>query len=425
MDFSTIGQNLIIRTGIDDLMEDLYKAIHSGNPDICQLNGGSPAFFPEVSALWHESLNKMAASGEFDSLVGTYAHPRGDAKFIRVLVDYLNDKYNWQLTEKNIAVTQGGQMAFFLLFNLLGGPATGGGYREILFPICPDYIGYQPQSVFGAAVFRGIRPKITILDKHSFKYGIDFERLKITPETAALCMSRPTNPTGNVVTDDEMARLHKLAAEAGVPLMVDGAYGAPLPNICSAKATPVWDENVILTMSLSKIGLPGTRTGIIIAREEIIDAIVRTVTTSALCPNNLGQKLIAPYIEDRSIERICESLVVPFYQQKAEFAIRLIHELMPDNLPWKLHKNEGAMFLWMWMEGLPITSQELYERCRERGCFINPGHHFFFAMDKEEYDSWPHTQECIRISFTQSDDILRRGLTILSEEIIKAYSEQH
>ncbi len=425
MDFSTIGQNLIIRTGIDDLMEDLYKAIHSGASDVCQLNGGSPAFFPEVSAMWHDSLNKMIASGEFDSLVGTYAHPRGDARFLQALVEYLNSKYNWGLTERNIAVTQGGQMAFFLLFNILGGPTPDGGKREILFPISPDYIGYQPQAVSDPAVFRGSRPKITIFDKHSFKYGIDFDNLDITPSTAALCLSRPTNPTGNVVTDEEMLRLRDLAAQAGIPLMIDSAYGPPLPNICSVKATPIWDENIIMTMSLSKIGLPGTRTGVIIAREEIIDVVVRTVTTSALCPNNLGQKLITPYIEDRSIDQICETLVAPFYKEKAEFAIQLLHEYLPDELPWKLHKSEGAMFLWLWLEGLPITSQQLYERCRERGCFINPGHHFFFAMDKEEYDTWPHTQECVRISFTQSDDILRRGLGILAEEVVKAYAEQH
>ena len=43
--------------------------------------------------------------------------------------------------------------------------------------------------------------------------------------------------------------------------------------------TPAWDENMILTMSLSKIGLPGTRTGIVIARPEIIRAVVRMVKT--------------------------------------------------------------------------------------------------------------------------------------------------
>ena len=93
--------------------------------------------------------------------------------------------------------------------------------REILFPLCPDYVGYQSQSLCGGVMFRGIRPGIRMLDAHTFKYVIDFDRLDIRPETAAICMSRPTNPTGNVVTDDELDRLREMASRAGVPLMID------------------------------------------------------------------------------------------------------------------------------------------------------------------------------------------------------------
>ena len=42
MQLSEIGGHLTARTGIDDLMEDLFKALHSGDAGLCQLNGGSP-----------------------------------------------------------------------------------------------------------------------------------------------------------------------------------------------------------------------------------------------------------------------------------------------------------------------------------------------------------------------------------------------
>ena len=42
-----------------------------------------------------------------------------------------------------------------------------------------------------------------------------------------------------------------------IPLFIDNAYGLPWPNIIfTEEATPYWDSNVILSMSLSKIGLP-------------------------------------------------------------------------------------------------------------------------------------------------------------------------
>ncbi len=52
MQLSEIGGHLTARTGIDDLMEDLFKALHSEEIGLCQLNGGSPAVIPEVTELW-------------------------------------------------------------------------------------------------------------------------------------------------------------------------------------------------------------------------------------------------------------------------------------------------------------------------------------------------------------------------------------
>jgi len=39
-------------------------------------------------------------------------------------------------------------------------------------------------------------------------------------------------------------------------------------------------------------------------------------------------------------------------------------------LPYHVHKPEGAFFLWLWFEGLPVSSQELYERLKKRGVAI-------------------------------------------------------
>ena len=82
MQLSEIGGHLTARTGIDDLMEDLFKALHSGDAGLCQLNGGSPAVIPEVTELWRRSMGELVRNGKFDVLVGHYAHPGGDPVFI-------------------------------------------------------------------------------------------------------------------------------------------------------------------------------------------------------------------------------------------------------------------------------------------------------------------------------------------------------
>ena len=60
---------------------------------------------------------------------------------------------------------------------------------------------------------------------------MDFEHLQVDEKVGAICFSRPTNPTGNVVTDEEVTRLREQANSQGVPLIIDNAYGTPFPNI--------------------------------------------------------------------------------------------------------------------------------------------------------------------------------------------------
>ena len=83
---------------------------------------------------------------------------------------------------------------------------------------------------------------------------------------------------------------------------------------------------------------------------------------------------------------------------------------------YRIHKPEGAIFLWLWFEGLPITSQALYERLKQRGVLIVPGHNFFIGMDA----NWPHKHECIRVSYAQDGDSVKAGVKIIAEEVHRA-----
>jgi len=197
--------------------------------------------------------------------------------FIRSLAALLNKQYGWNITERNIVLTNGSQNAFFMLFNLLAGK-SGQQNRHILLPMSPEYIGYEDVSINpdqSESLFLSQRPIIEELDDQLFKYRLDTEQLRVTDNTAAICVSRPTNPTGNVITDNELMHIDRLASEHQVPLIIDNAYGAPFPNIIHVDNTLFWHENIVLSMSLSKLGLPGARTGIIVANEEVISALTQ------------------------------------------------------------------------------------------------------------------------------------------------------
>ena len=108
----------------------------------------------------------------------------------------------------------------------------------------------------------------------------------------------------------------------------------------------------------------------------------------------------------------------PFYLAKRDKAVAAVRQAF-GNIPCKMHKPEGAMFLWLWFEDLPITSLELYERLKKRGVLVVSGHYFFPGLD----EGWKHRDECLRVTYSQNDEDVYRGIGIIAEEVAKAYAQ--
>jgi valine--pyruvate aminotransferase len=123
-------------------------------------------------------------------------------------------------------------------------------------------------------------------------------------------------------------------------------------------------------------------------------------------------------IADGSIIELSREVIRPYYLKKRNAALEAIAEFFPDDVPYDFHESEGAIFLWLWLEGSKKTSREIYEDLKKRGVLVVPGEYFFFG-DTDE--SWKHRHECLRISFAMSDTDVRAGLKIIGEEIGKAF----
>jgi len=414
---STFGQKFATDSGIVGLMDDLGSALLE-NPDMVMMGGGNPGRLPEMERVFQQRLEAvMEDPRQRHLLFGRYQTPQGDFEFRQCVADLLADEFGWKLNAANVALANGSQSAFFILFNMFAGDMPDGMRRSIHLPLTPEYLGYA-DSGLSELFFTATQPEIELLDDRLFKYHVDFSRLMLDERAAALCVSRPTNPTGNVLTDDEIAHLDELAGARGIPLIIDGAYGLPFPNILFTDARPLWNENTILVLSLSKLGLPGVRTGIVVAREEVIHAFANANGILNLACGNIGPAIAMDLFRSGDILRLGREQVRPFYQARAQAALDSFREHLKD-LPFHIHKPEGAFFLWLWFEGLPIGSQVLYERLKRRGVLIVPGHHCFFGLD----DDWPHRHECIRVSYVQEPSLVRRGVDLIADEVRRAYSE--
>ncbi|MDD3118077.1 MAG: valine--pyruvate transaminase [Victivallales bacterium] len=416
MELSTFGRRFSAQAGILTLMDDLGAALATGNQ--IMLGGGNPAYIPAIQQRCRERMQQLLADGNaFERLIGDYCSPAGPRRFRQAVAELLRREYGWPLTADNIALTNGSQSAFFYLFNSFAGRYDNGRMKKILLPLAPEYIGYADVGIDGE-IFTSNRPRIEFPGNGRFKYHVDFDQLKIDTDIGAICVSRPTNPTGNVLTDNEINRLSQLAAAHHIPLIIDNAYGTPFPNIIFTAATPIWNENIVLSLSLSKFGLPGTRCGIVVAREEIIRVMGGMNAIFNLSPTALGAALAEEMMRSGEIIELSRREIRPFYQAKAERACQTLAHLLRGTDCF-IHVPEGAIFLWLWMRDLPISAAELYRRLKERRVVVVPGHYFFPGLPA----GWRHCQECIRITFAPDDQTVAAGLRIIAEEVINAYRE--
>lgn len=416
LELSLFGQRFARSTGVLELMDDLGSAL-AGEEDVLMLGGGNPGVIPSVQARFQSRLAEASQDRQlFNRMFANYAPPAGEIRFRRRLAQLLRNEYGWELTEANIALTAGSQAGFFLLFNFFAGEYANGD-KQILLPVTPEYIGYRDLGI-SPGMFRARRPSIEQLDDKLFKYHVDFSGLQLDSGVGAICVSRPTNPTGNVITDSEVSRLDGLARAAGVPLILDNAYGLPFPQLIYTEATPVWNDNIVLCMTLSKLGLPGVRTGIVIANEAIVSALARATAIQNLAVTSVGAAMVEDMVASGELLRLSEKEIRPFYADKASRSVAAVRRAM-DDFPVHIHSPEGAMFLWLWFPGLPISSQELYRRLKARGVAIVPGHHFFPGL----VDPWAHTNECIRVTYAQDQADVERGIDIIADEVRRAFAQ--
>lgn len=418
MQLSKFGEKYTAKTGILELIDDLGKAaVNTGEQYM--LGGGNPGLLREMSEVWKRRMGELAANmQDFEAGLARYHSHLGRPAFVDALASLLRDTFGWEITGRNIAVTNGSQTAFYMLFNMLGGETADGRRKRILFPIIPEYIGYADQTL-SHEDFTGVKPVVAETGRNRHKYRIDFDALEITDDIGAICVSRPTNPTGNVLTNEEIARLDELARSHDIPLLIDGAYGMPFPNIVFTDAVPTWNDNTVLGLSLSKLGLPSARTGIIIGPEEIVEAVGSANAIMSLATGTFGQLMAEPLIESGEILSLSNDVIRPFYLEKSRRTLEWIDELFADGVDYSVHESEGAFFLWLWFKNLPVTTYELYTRLKARNVFVVPGRYFFFGLD----EPWDHADECIRLNYAMPDAEVRRGLEIIAEEAKRAVAE--
>ena len=186
----------------------------------------------------------------------------------------------------------------------------------------------------------------------------------------------------------------------------------PFPDIIFTQAKIIFNENIILCLSLSKLGLPSVRTGIIIASEQVIEMVSKVNAVMSLAPGGIGPAIAADLIRSGEIINLSRDIIQPYYKKKVELAVDCIKKEF-HGVKFHIHKPQGAFFLWLWFPDLPITNMQLYERLKQRNVLVVPGNYFFPGIK----ENWPHKDQCIRLNYSQDFETFSKGIKIIAQEI--------
>jgi valine--pyruvate aminotransferase len=415
--FGTQMSNL---TGVRAIMKDIIETLRAGQgQEFINLSAGNPVILPEVEQLWRDGTAQLLASPEYGEVVCRYGSSQGYQPLIEAIASDFNQRYGLSLSERNILITPGSQSIYFYAANAFGGYTTDGDLKQIALPLSPDYTGYGGVSLTPEAVV-AYKPRLEIDEKgHRFKYRPDFSQLSITEDTGCVIFSRPCNPTGNVLTDEEVQKIAALAAPLDVPVLIDSAYAPPFPALNFTEMTPIFGDNIIHCMSLSKAGLPGERIGVAIGDPKLIGILESFQTNLCIHSSRYGQAIAAKAIASGALSDIATNVIRPYYQKKFDVVENTLDQSMPKDMSWFLHRGEGAIFAWLWLQDLPITDWEFYQQLKKVGVIVVPGSSFFPGLRED----WSHKQQCIRISLTASDEEIETGMQRLAKVAKQVYQE--
>ncbi|TGL09583.1 valine--pyruvate transaminase [Leptospira levettii] len=406
--YSLWADRLRKNQGIRSLMEDLGQA--TGDPNEILLGGGNPAPIPEAEAIFEETFGKLAKDPILRSLLGDYQAPIGNDSFRELAAEYLSPLLQSKLKKENIAFFNGSQNAYSFLLNLHSGPMADGSFQKILLPVVPEYIGYADQSI-AENVFLAKPPNVVSTRKNRFRYELNQSTFDLTG-VGVLAISRPTNPTGNVLPLEQLEWMEKSTTKHNIPILIDLAYGNPFPNLIGKESPIQYKEGRTLSLSFSKIGLPGVRFGIVVSDEETINTLSSFAAVSNLAVGNLGVYMMQILFQENVLPKLSENILRPFYEAKAKLALNLFTEAFEKmGVAYEIHDPMGGFFLWIRFPSLSISNHELYHLCKDKRLFIVSGHYFFPGLNTD----FSHTKECIRLTYCRKEEELARGAQILAE----------
>ncbi|MBD7911688.1 MULTISPECIES: aminotransferase class I/II-fold pyridoxal phosphate-dependent enzyme [Clostridium] len=220
------------------------------------------------------------------SLEKGHTHYSSNAGFIELrqeISKYLDRKFNLSYNPDNeIIVTVGGSEGIDIALRTLVGPGD-----EVIIPE-PSFVAYK-----GCTTFTGATPKVINLKaENDFKLTREELEDAITEKTKVLIMPFPNNPTGAIMTKEELQPLVDLLKEKEIIILSDEIYAElsyDEPHISIASFKEVKDQTVVINGFSKSYAMTGWRLGYVCGNSILLNEMKKIHQYSIMCSPTTAQ----------------------------------------------------------------------------------------------------------------------------------------
>lgn len=311
--------------------------IASEMKDVISLGVGEPDF----DTPWHirdEGIYSLEKGRTF------YTSNSGLMELREEICRYLERRCNVSYDPKSqVIITVGGSEAIDIAMRAMLDPGD-----EVLIPQ-PSYVSYEP-----CAILAGGKPVIIEL-KNENEFRLTKQELldAVTDKTKILVMPFPNNPTGAVMTKEDLEGIAEICVEKDIFVLSDEIYSelTYCGDHCSIASFPGMQERTILINGFSKgFAMTGWRLGYACGPKKIIEQMTKIHQFCIMCAPTTSQYAAIEALRngDKDVKMMRES-----YDQRRRFLMNAFKEM---NLP--CFEPYGAFYVFPCIKEFGMTSEE-------------------------------------------------------------------
>ncbi len=333
-------------------------------PDIISFGGGLPA--PETFP--HEELAEIAGQllREESHNVLQYGTTEGSRTLRTEIAKWLKTQ-DIDVSINELLITSASQQGLDLICKAFFDP------NDAIFCGLPTYLGAVQAFTLFQVTKIGVPLEADGMDIDELEARIVAARREGKKMKGIYTIPDFQNPSGITMSLAKRRQLLEVARAYDLLIFEDNPYGhlrfsgEPIPSIFSMD-----DEGrTIMLLTFSKVLSAGMRLAVMVARGELMDALVRVKQPTDLCTSKLLQMMAARYMQRVGLDKHLAD-IRPIYHEKKDAMIAALEKYMPDEEGLRWTNPDGGLFIWLWLpEG--IDAEEMLPRAIAHKVAYVPG----------------------------------------------------